>query len=147
MSTQNPLPPDAHKRPEDPQGSPAELVRSGTPIDGLLWLVALSLLIGATLANQYLPAYWAPASQVGVRAGVIAGMIVVAFGLLWLTHQGKGFVSLLRNSQTELRRITWPAKEETFTTTWIVLLVSVVMAVILWALDQLFGWLISAIIG
>ena len=32
MSTQTPLPPDAHKRPEDPQGSPAELVRSGTPI-------------------------------------------------------------------------------------------------------------------
>lgn len=146
MTSESSLPPETPAS-TLPENNPAEIVRSGTPVDGLLWLLGLALLIGATLVNQYLPAYWAPAAQVGVRAAVIAGMIGLALLLLYLTHQGKGFMGLLRNSRTELRRITWPTKQDTFTTTWIVLLVSVVMALILWALDQLFGWLIRAIIG
>ncbi len=142
MNPQSPSPQPTAKSPQ-----PVDVVRAGTPVDGLLWLIALALLIGATLVNQYLPAHWAPANQTGVRIGVIVGMVVTALLLLALTHQGKGFAGLLRQSRTELRRITWPTKQDTFTTTWIVLGVSLVMAVILWALDQLFGWLISAIIG
>ncbi|MFZ3191731.1 MAG: preprotein translocase subunit SecE [Moraxellaceae bacterium] len=126
---------------------PAEVVRSGSALDAVLWLVAIGLLIAATMANQYLPAYWAPATHVAVRAAVIIGLIVVAFGCLYATHQGKGFVTLLKDAKTELRRITWPTKQDTFQTTWQVLLVTLIAALILWGLDTLFGWVISSIIG
>jgi preprotein translocase subunit SecE len=130
-----------------PYVHPAEVVRSGTALDAVFWLVALAALIAATMVNQYLPAYWAPATNVWVRVGAIVGLIVFALGLLLVTHQGKGFVTLLRDSKVELRRITWPTKQDTFQTTWIVLVVVLIMSLLLWAMDNVFGRLISSIIG
>lgn len=127
--------------------NPAEVVKSGSWLDVAFWVLALALLIAATMINQYLPAYWAPANNVWVRVGAIAGSIVVALGLLYATQQGKAFVGLLKDSRVELRRVTWPTKQETLTTTWQVLLVVLVMGLILWAFDTLFGWLIQSIIG
>jgi preprotein translocase subunit SecE len=127
--------------------NPADVVRSGSAVDVVLWILALALLVGATLVNQYLPAYWQPATDVWTRVGVITGMIVVAIGMLYATHQGKGFMTLLKDAQVELRRITWPTKQDTFQTTWIVLVIVLIMSLILWGIDTIFGWLISAIIG
>lgn len=33
----------------------AEVVKSGSPLDVVLWIIALILLIGATMVNQHLP--------------------------------------------------------------------------------------------
>ncbi|AXI03372.1 preprotein translocase subunit SecE [Aquirhabdus parva] len=127
--------------------SPADVVKSRSAIDPIFWLLAIVLLIGATIVPQYLPAYWAPAASVWVRVGVIVGMVVVALVLLYTTSQGKGFVTLLKDSRVELGRISWPTKNDTLHTTWIVLVVVVVMAIILWLLDMFFGWAIKLIIG
>ena len=126
---------------------PAQVVRNGSALDIVFWILALGLLIGATMINQYLPAYWAPANNVWVRVGAIAVCIIAALGLLYATHQGKAFVTLLKDSRTELRRVTWPTKQETVMTTWQVLLVVVVASLILWGFDTVFGWLIQSIIG
>lgn len=124
-----------------------EVATSGSALNAVLWLLAIVLLIGATLVNQYLPAYWHPATHIGVRIAVIVGMIVTACAAIYLTRQGKGFLTLLKDARLELRRITWPNKQDTFKTTWIVLVVVLVMSLILWGIDTLFGWLISSIIG
>ena len=125
----------------------AEVVSSGTPLDAVLWLIAIALLIGSALVNQHLPAYWAPANDIWVRVGVILACIVVALGLLYATHQGKGFVSLLQDARIELRRVTWPTKQETITTSWQVLLVVLVASLVLWCFDYGLGWFIKLIIG
>lgn len=130
-----------------PQRNNAEVVSSGSPLDAVLWLVAIALLIGSALVNQHLPAYWAPANDIWVRVGVILACIVVALGLLYATHQGKGFVRLLKDSRIELRRVTWPTKQETVTTSWQVLVVVVVTSIVLWCFDYLLGWAIKFIIG
>ena len=124
-----------------------EDVNSGTPLDAVLWIIALALLVGSALVNQHLPAYWAPANGIWVRVGVILACIVVALGLLYATHQGKGFVRLLQDARIELRRVSWPAKQETLTTSWQVLLVVVIAALLLWCFDYGFGWFIKLIIG
>ena len=49
----------------------------------------------------------------------------------------------LREARAELRRVTWPTREEALNLTWIVLIVTVVMAIFLWLLGDVF----SAIIG
>jgi len=66
---------------------------------------------------------------------------------LYITSQGKAFVVLLKDSRMELRRITWPTKTDTLQTTWVVLVVVVVMAIILWLMDLFFGWAIRLVIG
>ena len=125
----------------------AEIVGSGSPLDAVLWLIAIALLIGSALVNQHLPAYWAPANDIWVRVGIILACVVVALGLLYATHQGKGFVRLLKDSRIELRRVTWPTKQETVTTSWQVLVVVVVTSIVLWCFDYLLGWAIKFIIG
>mgnify|MGYP000160808990 FL=1 len=125
----------------------AEVVRSGSPLDVVLWVVAVALLICATLVNQYLPAYWAPANNIWVRIGAILACIVVALGLLYATHQGKGFIRLLKDARVELRRVTWPTKQETVTTSWQVVLVVVIASIVLWCFDYALGWLVKLIIG
>ena len=130
-----------------PQRNNAEVVSSGSLLDAVLWLVAIALLIGSALVNQHLPAYWAPANDIWVRVGVILACIVVALGLLYATHQGKGFVRLLQDARIELRRVTWPTKQETITTSWQVLLVVIIASLVLWCFDYGLGWFIKLIIG
>jgi preprotein translocase subunit SecE len=125
----------------------AEVINASTPLDIVLWLIAIVLLVGSALVNQHLPAYWAPANDIWVRVGVILACVVVALGLLYATHQGKGFVRLLQDARIELRRVTWPTKQETITTSWQVLLVVVVASLVLWCFDYGLGWFIKLIIG
>ena len=99
------------------------------------------------MAGQYLPAYWAPANNIGVLVGVILACVVVALGLLYATHQGKAFVRLLKDARVELRRVTWPTKQETVTTSWHVLAVVVIASIVLWCFDYILGWLMKFIIG
>ena len=125
----------------------AEVVKTGSPLDYVLWAIALILLVGALMTNQHLPAYWAPANDIWVRVGVILACIVVALGLLYATHQGKGFIRLLQDSRIELRRVVWPTKQETMTTSWHVLVVVLLASVLLWCFDYILGWAIKLIIG
>ena len=144
----NDKPRDAYSDAPIPQRNNAvEVVGSNSPLDAVLWLIALALLIGSAMVNQYLPAYWAPANDIWVRIAVILTCIVVALGLLYATHQGKGFVRLLQDARIELRRVTWPTKQETLTTSWHVLVVVIVAAILLWCFDFGFNWFVKLMIG
>lgn len=129
------------------RNNPAEVINSGSPLDYVLWVIALILLGGSMMVNQHLPAYWAPANDVWVRVGVILACIIVALGLLYATHQGKGFVRLLKDARIELRRVTWPTKQETMTTSWQVLAVVLAASILLWCFDYALSWLMKFIIG
>jgi preprotein translocase subunit SecE len=125
----------------------SEVVKSGSVLDVLLWIVALVVLIAAACVNQYLPQFVEAANNIWLRIAVIVACIVLALGLLYATHQGKGFVGLLQDSRIELRRVTWPTKQETLTTTWQVLAVVIITSLVLWGFDYILGWLVKLIIG
>ena len=80
----------------------------------ILWLLAAVVLIGASLVNQYLPGYLQPANDLWVRIGIIVALFVFALLCLPLTNQGRAFKTLLKDAAVELRRVTWPGKDETF---------------------------------
>ena len=48
---------------------------------------------------------------------------------------------------SELRKVVWPTRVETGQTTAIVVVVVLIVALILWALDSLFAWIIASLIG
>ncbi len=124
-----------------------EVAKTGSTKDMILWLLAAVLLIAATLANQYLPGYWQPANDVWVRIGMIVALVVGALVCLALTNQGRAFKILLRDAAVELRRVTWPDKDETFQYTWQVLVVIAIVGFFIWILDNFFNWFVGIFIG
>ena len=120
--------------------APVETVRD--PGNAIKWVVVVLLLVAASLVNRFLPD----------MAVLGRGLIMVALGgvalvLALLTRQGKSFLDLFRQAQVEVRKVVWPTRAETWQTTMIVLVVVLVMALLLWGMDSLFGLAISAVIG
>ncbi|UNK05122.1 preprotein translocase subunit SecE [Psychrobacter raelei] len=127
--------------------SAVEVAKTRSPKDIMLWIIAFAALIGATLVNYKLPGIWQPANDIWVRVGIIASLIVLAIICFALTNQGRSFKVLLKDASIELRRVTWPSKNETIQYTWQSLLVIGIVAVIVWLLDNLFNWLVGIFIG
>ena len=115
-------------------------------LNAVKWVFALSILIAATVGNRYAPELF-PQLSVWVRGVVLVVMVLAALALTLITTQGKSFLKLLSEAQVEARRIVWPTKDETMQTTLIVCAVVLMMSLMLWGVDSLFGWMISAVIG
>lgn len=118
--------------------------RSG--MDVVLWLIAIVALIGSTLVSTYLPRYWAPATSTVNQLLITGGLIILAVICLAFTHQGRAFKVLLKDAGIELRRVTWPTKNETVKYTWQVIVVMIIVGFIVWLLDNLFNYLLGFIL-
>lgn len=118
--------------------------RSG--VDIVLWLIAIVALISSTLISTYLPRYWAPATESITQLLITAGLVLLAVICLAFTHQGRAFNVLLKDAGIELRRVTWPTKNETFKYTWQVIVVMIIVGFIVWLLDNLFNYLLGFIL-
>ena len=71
-------------------------------------------------------------SWVALFGGIIAGILVFAF-----SGNGRGFWQFFLESRVELRKVFWPNRQETFTTTLVVLVFVVIASVFFWLLDLL----------
>ncbi len=127
--------------------SVVDVAKKRSALDIVLWLIAVACVIAATLAPEYLPGMWAPANDTWVLIGVTLGLIVVALVCIALTHQGRAFKTLLKDAGIELRRITWPTKNETVTYTWQVIVVTVIAGILIWLLDNFFNYVVGLILG
>ncbi|MBD1552996.1 preprotein translocase subunit SecE [Pseudomonas typographi] len=110
--------------------------------DLLKWLVVVVLVVVGVVGNQYFSA--APLLY------RVLGLIVIAAVAAYIalqTAKGKSFFVLAKEARTEIRKVVWPTRQETAQTTMIVVAVVLVMALLLWGLDSLLGWLVSLIVG
>ncbi|WP_294033606.1 preprotein translocase subunit SecE [uncultured Moraxella sp.] len=126
--------------------SVVEVAKTRTGLDSILWLLAIVALISSTLVSEYLPRYWAPANDIWTQVGITAALVIFAFACLALTHQGRAFKTLLKDAGIELRRVTWPTKDETIKYTWQVILVMIIVGIMVWLLDMFFGYVVGFII-
>ena len=115
-------------------------------VNAIKWVLAVAILIAATVGNRYAPELL-PQLSVWMRVVILVVMGVGALALTLITTQGQAFLKLLKEALVEARRVVWPTKDETMQTTLIVFAVVVVMSLVLWGVDSLFGWMISAVIG
>ena len=115
-------------------------------VNAVKWVLAIAILIAATVGNRYAPELL-PQLSVWMRVVILVVMGVGALALTLITTQGQAFLKLLKEALVEARRVVWPTKDETMQTTLIVFAVVVVMSLVLWGVDSLFGWMISAVIG
>ncbi|PTQ71224.1 preprotein translocase subunit SecE [Pseudomonas sp. GV071] len=110
--------------------------------DLLKWLVVAALVVVGVVGNQFFSG-----EPILYRVlGLLALAAVAAFVGLQ-TAKGQAFFGLAKEARVEIRKVVWPTRQETTQTTLIVVAVVLVMALLLWGLDSLLGWLVSMIVG
>ena len=112
------------------------------PLNWLRWLVVVTLVAVGVVGNSYY-------SDAPLLYRVVA---LLALGLLTLwvainTAQGSVLWEVVKESQTEVRKVVWPTRQETNQTALIVVVLTIIMAIILWGLDTFLGFIASLIIG
>ncbi|AIL59717.1 MULTISPECIES: preprotein translocase subunit SecE [Pseudomonas] len=110
--------------------------------DLLKWLAVVALVVVGVVGNLYYSA-----SPILYRVLALLVLAAVAGFIALQTAKGKSFFTLVKEARTEIRKVVWPTRQETMQTTLIVVAVVLVMALLLWGLDSLLGWLISLIVG
>ena len=74
--------------------------------------------------------------------------VVILSGFIgYQSDFGKLVYSYISDSKVEIKKVTWPTKQETTQTTLIVVGVVIIAALILWGLDSLFSFVMSLILG
>jgi preprotein translocase subunit SecE len=109
--------------------------------DLLKWVVVAALVVVAVVGNQYFSA-----EPILYRVLALLALAVVAAFVALQTSKGRSFFNLLKEARVEIRKVVWPTRQETTQTTLIVVVVVLVMALLLWGLDSLLGWLVSMIV-
>jgi preprotein translocase subunit SecE len=110
--------------------------------DLVKWLVVAALVVVGVVGNQYFSAEPILYRVLGLLVlAVLAGFIALQ------TAKGQVFLALAKEARVEIRKVVWPTRQETTQTTLIVVAVVLVMALLLWGLDSLLGWLVSLIVS
>ncbi len=63
-----------------------------------------------------------------------------------LVRMGKGIVRFFRDTKGEMKKVVWPTKNQVLNNFIVVAVFVVLCAVLIFALDMLFGWLFSLVL-
>ena len=99
-------------------------------------IAAIFLVLGGIVAYYLLksrPEAWA--SWVAMFGGILLGVLLFAF-----SGYGRRFWRFVLESRVELRKVFWPTRQETFTTTMVVLVFVVIASTFFWLLDLLLAY-------
>jgi len=111
-------------------------------LDWLKWLVVVALVGGGIYGNWY----YQDQSLLN-RVIAIVVLALIALFMAAQTARGRETWLLFKEARTEIRRVIWPTRQETTQTTFVVLGLVLVFALILWALDSVLSLLVSSVIG
>jgi preprotein translocase subunit SecE len=89
------------------------------------------LLVGAGVFGYYWFAQWA----IGLRALLVVAGLVLGAGVFLLTARGGQTREFLAEVRFELRKVVWPTRQEALRTTWVVVVMVVVLSLILAGFD------------
>ena len=97
-------------------------------------LIAAIVIAAAGIAAFYVlksrPEVWA--SWVAMFGGFVVAVLLFAF-----SQYGRNFSQFVLESRVELRKVFWPTRQETMTTTLVVLVFVAIAATFFWLLDLL----------
>jgi len=72
----------------------------------------------------------------------VAGL--VAAGLVFISgSEGKSFVSFMKETKIELKKVVWPTREETTKTTGMIIIAVIIVSIFLWIVDAFFTWMVQ----
>lgn len=110
--------------------------KTAAPLDTLLLALAFIALAGGITVFYWFQNQW-PAV---VRVLVVLVGLAAAAALAYQTQAGKTMWSYVRGSQIELRKTTWPTRQESLQATLMIAVIVVLFAFLLWMLDTGLLW-------
>lgn len=75
-----------------------------------------------------------------IRLVCLFGGLILAVVVAWFSPSGKRFIVYGRESYDELRRVVWPTRKETLSSTGMVIAFVVAVAIFLFLVDTLIEW-------
>ncbi len=118
-------------------------VEKTSPRDNMLWAAGLLILV----AGLYGFFYFAGEVMTLIRVLGLLGALGVALAVVYQTARGKMMFSYMRETDVERRKVVWPNRQETLQTTLMVLVITVIVAIMLFIMDTIFGWIVRRLIG
>ena len=106
------------------------------------WVLLFVLFFVALFANYHFSAIVA-----AVRLLIWLAIAIILFGVFWWTHEGRRFLTFAKAARNEMRKVVWPTRQETVQSTIAVVVLVAILALILWAIDSIWLWLVTLITG
>ena len=106
-------------------------------------LAAAGLLVVGGVAAFYLLGK----QDLWLRIIALLVLMAAAVGVFLTSVQGKELVAFGQDSVKELRKVVWPARQETLQITLIVLVLVFLIGLFLWLVDSLLFWGVQMITG
>ena len=111
---------------------------TGTP----LLLMSLLLLLAGIVAFYYF-------SEIRLFYRVLGLFVILGLSgyIVYQTNFGKTVYTYVLESKIELKKVSWPTKQETTQTAIGVIVIVVIIGILLWLLDMLLAWSIGTLYG
>lgn len=121
----------------------SKIQSSHSALDIFLWLVTFVLIAMGIVANFYF------AGTYGITIRLVGWIVLTAIllGIVLMTRFGKSSWKFLKEARMEMRKVTWPTRQETVQTTLVVVAMVVMVALILWGIDTFLLWGIGVLTG
>lgn len=109
--------------------------------DKLKWL-SVVLLLSIGIVSFYTLEYSLLIRVVGLLV-IVAIVAVIAFS----TTKGQKTKTFIRDTNIEVRKVVWPTRQETIQMTGIVIVMVIILALFIWAVDSLLWWIVQYLTG
>lgn len=119
-------------------------IKATTPerLDVVKWSIVLLLIASSLMGFYYFDEQWIWVRILGLLAVIgIAGFVAAK------TERGRHTLIFMREAHTEVRKVVWPAPQETMQVTGIVIVMVVLVAVFIWILDSVLMWIVRLLTG
>ena len=114
--------------------------KAAAPLDTVLLALAVAAVVGGIVAFYALPDL-----PVAVRFLMVLGGLGAGATLAYQTQTGKSMWGYIRGAQVELRKTTWPTKQESLQATLMIALIVFLFGVVLWLLDSGLLWAVKRV--
>jgi len=134
-------PPRSKKKVTQAQQNPGQQ-SSSSRFDGLKWGAVFLILLISITANYY---YSETSLAIRAAVGILVSCLLIF--ILYYTQKGQRAWGFIKAARGELRKVVWPNRKETIRTTFLVIGIVILTAIILWAFDSFFIWGITRIMS
>jgi preprotein translocase subunit SecE len=124
---------------------PTELISVSKSTNGLLWLVAMAIIVVGVAVTMYSDLLGVGISSYSTSIAVV--VVLLALVVARFTNQGRRFWAFFNASKLELAKVVWPTRKETMTITVMVIVVVIIFAILISIFGVIFENFIQYFLG
>ncbi|QJC31754.1 preprotein translocase subunit SecE [Enterobacteriaceae endosymbiont of Donacia tomentosa] len=111
-------------------------------IEIIKWVTSIILLISAIFCN-----YTYQNLDLSIRLVLFCFVITLISLIVLSTNKGKKIFLFIREARIETGKVIWPTYKDTWNTTLVVSIITIIISIIFWILDNFLIYLISFLTG